>query len=142
MVEGKSTTNGNGVAEEEPLVGAPVVPQDEKMAIGHAQPQMMAGGQQQQQYQGVQQPPNMMLVQQPSYQQPPPGYMMVQQPPPGHMMVQQPGMMAATTVDPNMQCYFEGCSMLGTSMCRWDNHCCRNPSAGGCRRRFCQNHRF
>ena len=34
----------------------------------------------------------------------------------------------ATTNDSELQCYFDGCQLLGNALCHWDNSWCRSQA--------------
>ena len=57
--------------------------------------------------------------------------------PGGHGMVPM-----ATTTDPALKCFSDGCNYAGTGICRWNNIICRSKKRGGCGRRYCHLHKF
>ena len=55
-------------------------------------------------------------------------------------MPQQP--VYATTSNPDLQCFSNDCLNVGTSYCMWPQACCRGTLRAGCKRRFCQLHKY
>ena len=48
----------------------------------------------------------------------------------------------ALTNNLDLQCYENGCQNVGTSYCMWPQACCRGTLRAGCKRRFCQLHKY
>ncbi len=48
----------------------------------------------------------------------------------------------ATTQDPSIQCFVDGCFYVGTGRCNWVNPPCRSKKSGGCGKRFCYQHKY
>ena len=48
----------------------------------------------------------------------------------------------ATTTNPKLKCFSEGCNYVGTGICRWNNCYFRSKKRGGCERRYCHLHKF
>ena len=49
----------------------------------------------------------------------------------------------AATSDPDLQCFSQGCQNVGTGYCLRTNNICRGKGLkAGCRRRYCQLHKY
>mmetsp|Transcript_31382 Transcript_31382/g.38932 ORF Transcript_31382/g.38932 Transcript_31382/m.38932 type:complete len:152 (-) Transcript_31382:229-684(-) len=105
------------------------------VAVGQAPPLMQPGMMMQP---GMQQPGgiNMMMQAQPMAIAGPPGTISMMPNPLGAGSVPM-----AIASDPKIKCEIDDCQLVGTTICSWTNCAWREPFIGGCKKRFCYNHR-